>query len=182
MQPTRTCSIADCGRAHSARGYCHPHYKRWLRWGDPTFGRDSIQSIDRFAEKVALTDDGCLVWLGTTVGGYGRFHIDSFVMAHRWAYEHLVGPIGDLHVLHRCDNPPCVNPEHLFLGTLVDNMQDKLAKGRAPRGNYSFCARGHEMTPENTKMRRQASGKYHMKVCIECRRMRDKLRASKRVG
>lgn len=56
----------------------------------------------------------------------GRMH-----RAHRLAYMDSVGPIpAGIRVLHRCDNPPCINPEHLFLGTHDDNMQDKLAKGR----------------------------------------------------
>jgi hypothetical protein len=61
--------------------------------------------------------------------------------AHRWAYEHFHGPIpGLLNVLHRCDNPPCVNPAHLFLGSQLDNLEDCREKSRLgyePRGGSS---------------------------------------------
>jgi hypothetical protein len=53
------------------------------------------------------------------------------ILAHRLAWEYAYGPIPDgLQVLHRCDNPPCINPEHLWLGTNVDNMADRQRKGR----------------------------------------------------
>jgi hypothetical protein len=53
------------------------------------------------------------------------------VPAHRWAYEHFIGPIpAGLFVCHHCDNPPCCEPSHLFLGTQQVNMTDKMAKGR----------------------------------------------------
>lgn len=61
--------------------------------------------------------------------------------AHRAAYVIAVGPIAPgMDVLHRCDNPPCMNPRHLFIGTNRDNIDDKVAKGRQPRGDSSAQA------------------------------------------
>ena len=82
-----------------------------------------------------ITETGCWNWTkSTSPDGYGKLKRNGVTMrAHRIFYEHFNGPITDnLHVLHRCDNPLCVNPEHLFLGTRVDNMQDMIEKGRAP--------------------------------------------------
>ncbi|GAC1603195.1 MAG: HNH endonuclease [Acidimicrobiales bacterium] len=79
--------------------------------------------------------DGCWEWVGRRdEKGYGRvgFHSRPSVGAHRVAWELSAGPISDgLFVLHRCDNPPCCNPSHLFLGTQADNNRDRHAKGRS---------------------------------------------------
>lgn len=75
----------------------------------------------------------CLEWRGARVGdGYGQLRWDGKrVLAHRLAWQNKNGQIPDgLNVLHRCDNPPCVNPAHLFLGTHQENMRDRDAKGR----------------------------------------------------
>jgi hypothetical protein len=80
--------------------------------------------------------NGCIVWTkARSPWGYGRLRrggrAAGITHTHRAAWELANGPIPDgLFVLHRCDNPPCCNVEHLFLGTLEDNTQDMLAKGR----------------------------------------------------
>jgi hypothetical protein len=114
-----------------------PTPKMGDRMGDWPYIRTS--TVDEFAavfwERVAK-GDGCWTWLGRTTGkGYGQITSKWFTTksAHRIAYELANGPAGDLHVLHRCDNPPCVNPAHLFLGTNRDNIHDMLRKGRQPR-------------------------------------------------
>ena len=90
--------------------------------------------IDRFWTKVDRKGaDDCWPYLGHKGGGgYGHFYIGHPIMAHRFAYEaeHGEGSANGLKVLHKCDNPPCCNPSHLFLGTPLDNMNDKHAKGR----------------------------------------------------
>lgn len=88
--------------------------------------------MDRFWQKVEKTE-GCWNWKGAKhVKGYGAFRYNNRMgRAHRASYEMFCGPIPDgMLVLHKCDNPSCVNPDHLFLGTNSDNMADKVAKGR----------------------------------------------------
>jgi len=116
-----------------------------------------------FLDTVFL-DSGC--WIipnkrldrHTSVGYSGR--IDYL---HRLSYELCVGLIPEgLWVLHRCDNPPCFNPEHLFLGTRRDNMRDASYKGRLHgRSLSTHCMRGHPLTPDNIIY----NNGRHCKVC-----------------
>jgi len=104
----------------------------------------------RFEEKVTkVPEGGCWIWEGASPGGrgYGQIRVgDSQIAAHRLAYEQAYEPIPDgMYVCHTCDNPSCVNPEHLFLGTHQDNMDDMTKKDRKPKGEFS---KAHKLTDE----------------------------------
>lgn len=142
------------GRPHRRCYKCGALNPDWSILTDPR--------IDRTGE--------CWLWTGPrTAAGYGRFG-DEY--AHRLAWEetHSVSAEG-FEVMHKCDNPPCINPAHLRLGTHRENMLDAWAKGLFPkppgRGAWTHCIRGHEFTPENTL--RTLRG---IRECRICRRNR----------
>ena len=103
--------------------------------------RQPVPAEIRFQRYIGpTTESGCILWAGCkNAAGYGVFssgkNWSRNRLAHRIAYERKNGPIPEgLKVLHRCDNPPCINPDHLFLGTDADNVADKVAKGRGASG------------------------------------------------
>ena len=89
-----------------------------------------------FETLVTVDTDECVVWPHARHRqGYGNLFVGRrFTLVHRLAWERLLGDIpAGMRVLHRCDNPPCFNVRHLFLGTQRDNIQDMIDKGRANR-------------------------------------------------
>lgn len=101
--------------------------------------------LERFEDKfIPEPNSGCWLWMGAiTRGGYGHIrkrvnNVNKMTRAHRVSYELYKGPIPEgLQVLHTCDNPICVNPNHLFLGTNQDNVDDKVSKDRHSFGRSS---------------------------------------------
>jgi len=106
-------------------------------------------SVRERLEKYRRVDlvTGCWEWTRARgKKGYGMIWVvDKFIRVSRAAYELYVGPIPEgLNVCHKCDNPPCFNPEHLFVGTQSDNIRDSVEKGRWPAlGGKEVCKYGH---------------------------------------
>lgn len=188
------CTIDGCSLPQLQRDWCAKHYMRWYRHGDPLHTGTPTRGmslVERFWAKVDQSGgaEACWPWMGGRHKfGYGNVEHD--VRAHRLAWELANGPIpAGLHVLHRCDNPPCCNARHLFIGTDADNVADMRAKGRQgrpvmpkgdawraihpPRPLRTHCGRGHEYTDATTVFDR--NGKRR---CRECDRIRDAKRIS----
>lgn len=89
----------------------------------------------KFWEHKHITPSGCWEWLGCrNIKGYGQQTVNGKPKSvHRIAWEARYGSTNGLWVLHKCDNPACYNPDHLFLGTAQDNVKDMWAKGRGWR-------------------------------------------------
>ncbi len=131
-------------------------------------------SMDRwqsFWSKVDLSSGECWIWTGTRgPQGYGRIRVGGrrSTGAHRFAWEIVRGPVPDgLFVCHRCDNPPCVRPDHLFLGTASDNAWDCARKGRRPQSKRTHCPQGHEYSAENTY--RSPRGHRGCRTCLRAK-------------
>jgi len=131
----RICSIKGCEKKHYGKGLCKIHWKRLYQYGSVELKRRPIEV--RFHEAYTRKgEDECWLWeKSNSAKGYGQIRKNGkMTTAHRVAWELHNGPIPDgMCVLHKCDEPICVNPNHLFLGTLKDNFDDAVAKGRIVR-------------------------------------------------
>lgn len=158
---TVTCFEPSCSRAAAAKGLCRRHYKlAWCRARraalPPRLPALSLADrLERYTVRdgglVAGLDSPCWRWTGAKHEfGYGLLNSGGpkarVLRAHRLRYEMHVGAIPDgMLVLHRCDNPECSNPEHLFLGTNADNMRDMGDKARSKFHKARFRGIEHGM-------------------------------------
>ena len=131
--------------------------------------RSSRTLVERFLEKFVVRDDGCWEWTASRdKDGYGKFSVarGQWAKAHRVAWMLYVGDLPtEGEPDHTCNRPWCVNPKHLEWVTHQENQQRSWDR----RGRPTHCRRGHEMTPENTYVRKNGSRR-----CRQCRRNRDK--------
>lgn len=146
------CIVDRCGSPAIARGLCPRHYTRELKHGDVAFTEVrppglSLTEAIAYHTPQGLLDDDCWDWLGGFFSaGYGYFRWEGKSrLAHRYAYIAKHGPIPEgLLVRHSCDRHPCVNPNHLLLGTPADNMQDCVDRGRRPQGEKHAASKVSE--------------------------------------
>jgi hypothetical protein len=128
--------------------------------------------VDRFLEKIAPSDSGCLEWQGSkSPQGYGWFSWNSKpTLAHRWSYEAVMGAIpAGMVIDHLCRNRCCVNPFHLECVSMAENTARGILHDlqRANAKQKTHCLRGHPLFGEN--LRTDAKGH---RMCIACQRMK----------
>ena len=124
-------------------------------------------TLESVFSRCKKSESGCLEWQGRKhYLGYGIVSLKGRQQgAHRVVWKLMRGDIDrKQHVCHRCDNPSCVNPEHLFIGSHRDNMQDMAKKKRHNMARKTHCELGHQLSGDNLLMR---AGKRRCKVCFK---------------
>jgi hypothetical protein len=177
------CSVEGCTKTAIARGWCSAHYTRWKKHGDPlTVKQEQFHGLSLAGRLMArcVKTPTCWEWTGSAdKRGYGRLNIGEVPMlAHRLSWQAFRGPIPEgAHVLHRCDNPRCIRPEHLFLGDHAMNMADKMAKKRhrygVSRGSDHGMARLNEAQVREIRASSGPSRIVAEKYGISGRQVRD---------
>jgi len=179
------CKAENCSRDRSVKGYCSKHYQRLLKHGDAEhvsqIRDDNVARFWAYADTSG-GDDACWPWHSTDRNGYGSMFLNGegrrSVLAHRFAYELLVGPIPEgLVIDHTCHRPSecdlasscphrrCCNPRHLeAVETVVNNHRGNTWSGRNVRKTH--CPQGHPYDDENTFERNG------VRTCRTCARAR----------
>lgn len=145
---------------------------------------DSLK--ERFESKyIPEPMSGCWLWLDKlTRDGYGQMTYKMKSMrAHRWSYSIHVGPIPNgLLVCHKCDTPACVNPKHLFVGTVKDNTEDMIKKGRG-LNNKPTCKYGHQLSGNNLlNTKRVGVTGFKWRYCKLCNQRKNKQARLRKLG
>lgn len=133
---SKLCTVEGCSGLLNSRGMCTTHYMQKRRAGLLPIGTRARGTLeDRFFRHIEKTDE-CWLWTGRLVGkGYGSLGLGGRgakqILAHRLSYQIHKGQIPNgLVIMHKCDNPRCVNPEHLDAGTQSQNIKDAFSRGR----------------------------------------------------
>lgn len=126
-----------------------------------------LKAHAKLTSNSLIKENGCIEWTGLKdKDGYGMLYRLGITRAHRVSYTTYKGPIpeGAL-ICHRCDNPSCINPAHLFLGTHKINADDRDLKGRHrnQNTNVTHCKNGHKFTEENLYLNERGGRKC--KIC-----------------
>ena len=151
------CAPPGCRRHARSNGLCPAHAQRRLtgRPLEPPIIKRVHGTVAKRLRAHLKIDKltGCHLWTGfRDLAGYGRMRADgTYRLTHRVAWEVKHGPIPEgMLVTHTCDNPPCCNPDHLKLGTHLDNARDRIERGRGPGAR----ARDLELNPQWARVRR----------------------------
>lgn len=175
------CLISGCSKKAHSGGLCRSHDRRLKLYGDPLHIRQvqnhGLTTAERFMKWFVKDVSGCWNWIGSTIGksGHGQFRIgDRSVVASRAAWMIFRGEIpgddsayGTMFVCHSCDNPKCVNPDHLFLGSHQDNVLDKMNKGRHRYGISLGEKHGNAKLDEAKVIYIRESGKTQQELASE---------------
>lgn len=141
----------------------------------------NMLSMKRFFSNCDVQSNGCVLWTGT-IGhrGYGQFTANGVrYRAHRYSYMKANGlkeldPFSP--VCHSCDNPSCVNPEHLWLGTQSENIKDCVRKKRHVNSRKTHCRHGHKLSKENTILEKNGTSR-RCRIC----KSRDNIKYKRKV-
>lgn len=171
--------LCDCGCGNpapiaktNANGYKIGQPKRYVRGHFPHWvgkpPKPRIPLSERFWKRVTVAgEDECWLWTGSTRSfGYGTIRLgNALISSHRASWIVTHGQIPEsLCVLHKCDNPPCVNPRHLFLGTRSANTKDCSEKKRHNQSRKTHCYRGHPLSGRNLRIAINGA-----RVCRACK-------------
>jgi hypothetical protein len=120
--------------------------------------------------RVVKQDDGCWIWTGSKgSSGYGQITIKG----QRWIVTRLMHVLHNgaipprQYLCHTCDTPPCCNPAHLFVGTMSDNIQDSISKGRNACRRVTHCPKGHPLSGDNVWYQ-TCEGRWTTRQCRLC--------------
>lgn len=145
----KTCTIQDCKNKYYAKGLCDKHYQRLKNHNNINHERKGKYNSAEEAYLNQVINNGienCWGWNGAAPTGYGqlKYNKENW-LAHRFSYTYYFGKIpDDMFVCHKCDNPICSNPGHLFLGTSEQNFQDMRKKNRHAHGEKCGNSRINE--------------------------------------
>lgn len=171
----KSCIYDGCtGKLYGGSNKCPAHQRQWRLYRKLSPVRRLNNSDDpksRFVGAYVVRDSGCWEWTrSVNTNGYGHMTFNGkSIQAHRLSYIAFVGTIPNGHIVcHKCDNPLCINPAHLFLGTHATNAADKVQKKRHPRSGATACKRGHPYTPESITLMDNGHGRIvrRCKICF----------------